>query len=242
MTPQILLAAGLLLIAAAVATLRSYGPRYRVARLLATLQPTPLAEVLEAAAAGVPRYLRVDGRIDSESAFEDAARRPLVFRRTRVQVRSRGGWTTVEDGREEVPFEVGDGLQAIAIDATALGDGLVVIPRESTGTVADLADRAPDGLAPGAAARVLVEQVSAVEQAIVLGVPRRGPDGTPRLSAGLGRPLVLTVLEVPEAMRIIGGESRLRPVLVAVFGGTGVALVVLAGMWAAAGAVVGAAG
>ncbi len=242
MTPQILLAAGLLLMAAAAGILRSYGPRYRVARLLATLQPTPLAEVLEAAGAGPPRYLRVDGRLDSEEAFEDAARRPLVFRRTRVQVRSRGGWATVEDGREQVPFEVGDGLQAISIDAASLGDGLVVIPRESTGTVADLADRAPEGLTPGAPARALIEHVSAVDQAIVLGVPGRGPDGTLRMSAGLGRPLVLTVLEVPEALRIIGGETRLRPVLVAALGGTGLALVVLAAMWAAAGAVVGAAG
>ena len=228
--------------AAAAGILRSYGPRYRVARLLATLQPTPLAEVLEAAGAGPPRYLRVDGRIDSEEAFEDAARRPLVFRRTRVQVRSRGGWATVEDGREQVPFEVGDGLQAISIDAATLGDGLVVIPRESTGTVADLADRAPEGLTPGAPARALIEHVSAVDQAIVLGVPGRGPDGTLRMSAGLGRPLVLTVLEVPEALRIIGGETRLRLVLVAALGGTGLALVVLAAMWAAAGAVVGAAG
>jgi hypothetical protein len=240
-TPQILVAAGLLLIAAAIAVLRSYGPRYRVARLLATSRPTPLAEVLEAAS-GAPRYVRVDGRIDSEEAFEDAARRPLVFRRTRVQVRSRRGWTTVEDGREEVAFEVGDGLRAIAIDTAALGDGLVVIPRESTGTVADLADRAPRGLAPGAPARAIVEQVSAVEQATVLGVPGRGPDGALRLSAGLGRPLVLTVLEVPEAMRIIGGETRLRPALVAAFAGTGLALVVLAAMWAAAGAVIRAAG
>lgn len=239
MTPQLLLALGLALIAAAIATLRSYGSRFRVARLLATLQPASLEEAIAAAESGSPRYLRVDGRIDSETAFEDSARRPLVYRRTRLQARRRGRWVTFEDGREQVPFEIGDGLRAVAIDGEALADGLVVIPRESTGTVGDLADRAPAGMPPSLPARAIVEQVSAVEQAIVLGVPMKAPDGTVRMSAGQGRPLVLTVLEVPEAMRVIGGGARLRPMLVAGLAGTGIVLVLLAAMWGAAGAIVG---
>lgn len=240
MTPQLLLAVGLVLIAAAIAVLRSYGPRFRVARLLATIRPSSLEDVIAAADAGHPRYLRAEGRIDSETAFEDNARRPLVFRRTRLQARRMGRWATFEDGREQVPFEIGDGLRAIAIDGAALAEGLVVIPRESTGTVGDLADRAPQGLAASLPARAVVEQVSAVEQAIVLGVPQRTPDGTVRMTAGLGRPLVLTVLEVPEAMRVIGGGARLRPLLVAGLAGTGLVLVVLAAMWGAAGAIAGA--
>jgi len=232
-TPLLPLAAGLLLLAIAAGILRTFGPRYRVARLLATSPAaTPVAEVIELAA-GPARYVRVDGRIDSEEAFEDAARRPLVFRRTRLQARGLAGWRTFEDGREEVPFEVGDGLQAIAIDTDALGDGLVVIPRESAGTVADLADRAPAGLDPGAPARAVVEQLSAIEHAVVLGVPVRGPDGGTRLTAGLGRPLVLTTLEIPEAMRVIAGGDRVRPALVAACAALGSGLVVLAAAWAA---------
>lgn len=230
-TPLLPLAAGLLLLAAAAGILRSYGPRYRVARLLAASPPaTPVAEAIQLAA-GPPRYVRVEGRIDSEVAFEDAARRPLVFRRTRIQVRGRTGWRTFEDGREQVPFEVGDGIQAIAIDGEALGDGLVVIPRESAGRVADLADRAPAGVDPAAEARAVVEQISAIEHAVLLGVPVTGPDGGPRLTGGLGRPLVLTTLEVPEAMRVIGGGDRLRPALVATCTALGAGLVILAAAW-----------
>lgn len=240
MIPLLLLAIGLALIAAAILVLRSYGPRFRVARLLATSRPLSVEEAIAVADRGAPGYVRVDGRIDSETAFEDAARRPLVFRRTRLQARQRGRWVTFEDGREQVPFEIGDGLRAIAIDGEALAEGLVVIPRESTGTVGDLADRAPGGLPASTPARAVVEQVSAVEQAIVLGVPSRSPDGSVRISAGLGRPLVLTVLEVPEAMRVIGGGARLRPLLVAGLAGTGLALVLLAGAWGAVGAVLGA--
>ena len=42
--------------------------------------------------------------------------------------------------------------------------------------------------------RVIVEQVSAIDHALVLGVPVVAGAGTLALTAGLGRPLVLTTL------------------------------------------------
>lgn len=232
-TPLFPLAAGFVLLGAAGLLLRSYGPRYRVARLLASVRPTPLAEAIEiAATARMRRYLRVDGRIDSEDAFEDAARRPLVFRRTRLQARSGGRWLTLEDGREQVAFEIGDGLRSIDIDASALDDGLVVILRESSGTVADLADRGPADLDPATPARAIVEQISAVEHAIVLGVAELAPSGRPRLTRGAGRPLILTTLEIPEAMRLLAGGDRLRLSLVAACLLGGALMVLAAAAWA----------
>jgi hypothetical protein len=198
-----------------------------------------LADALAAAKAGERRYVRIEGRVDSEESFEDAARRPLVFRRTRLQARSGGRWRTFEDGREQVPFEVGDGLRAVAIDGDALGDGLVVIPRESTGTAADLPDRAPAGVQPRAPVRAIVEQVSAVEHAVVLGVPVAGPDGGVRMTSGLDRPLILTTLEPPEAMRILGEGRRLRAQVVAVSAVLGVVLLVIGLGWLAIAAVTG---
>ena len=191
---------------------------------------TPLLP-LAGGADGQPQYVRVEGRIDSEDAFEDAARRPLVFRRTRLQVRERTGWRTFEDGREQVPFEVGDGLRAIRVDSDALEEGLVVIPRESTGQVADVADRAPAGLQPTARARAIVEQISAVEQAVVLGVPVAASDGTVRLTAGLGRPLILTTLEPAEAMRVLGEGRRFRARAVAIAAIVGAGLIVVGLAW-----------
>ena len=114
MTPLVPLAGGALALLAAALLLRSYGSRYRIARLLATVPEVSLADAIAAGEAGRPVYVRVAGRLDSEEAFEDAARRPLVYRRTRLQVRSRGRWATFEDSREQVPFEIGDGLRAIA--------------------------------------------------------------------------------------------------------------------------------
>jgi hypothetical protein len=238
-TPLVPIVGGVVALAVAGMLLRSYGPRYRVARLLATVPLVPLGDALAAAAAGEPRYVRIEGRIDSEESFADAARRPLVFRRTRLQARSRSGWRTFEDGREQVPFEVGDGLRSIQVDGDALDVGLVVIPRESTGTAGDLGDRAPTDLSPATAVRAVVEQISAVEQAVVLGVPVATPEGAVRVTAGLGRPLILTTLEPPEAMRVLGEGRRGRATLVAVAGVAGAGLVVLGLAWLGAAALTG---
>ena len=94
-----------------------------------------------------------------------------MLRRTRLQVRDGRDWRAIEDRREVVPFSVRDGLDAIAVDADALDAGLVVIPRESVGTAGDAPDRVPAGTGPTTPVRLLVEQVSSVEHAIVLGVP-----------------------------------------------------------------------
>jgi len=194
--------------------LRTYGPNYRVGRLLAATRPVSISEA-RTLAAGAPRYVKVSGRIDAEDEFEDDAHRPLVFRRTRLQLRGRDGWVSFEDTRERVDFEVRDGLEGIAIDDAALDVGLVVIPRESVGTAADVADRVPPGTEPTTAVRLRIEQVSSVEHAIVLGVPGLDEAGAPRLSAGLGRPLVLTTLEQDEAMRVLADGERRRPMMAA---------------------------
>ena len=204
--------AGLIALAAGVLVLRTYGPNYRVGRLLASTPSVSVAEALDLAA-GAPRYIAIEGRIDSETDFEDAAHRPLVFRRTRLQLRGTRGWTDLDDRRERVPFEIRDGLDSIAVNDAAIDEGLVVMLRESEGTVADIADRAPEGTPPGTPARLRLAQVSSVEHAIVVGVPALDPDGQPMMTAGLGRPLILTTLDRPEAMRILArGDSR-RPAL-----------------------------
>lgn len=227
-TPVLLLAAGGVTLFAAFAVLATYGSRYRVARLLATTPSTSIAEAVAMAERGERRYVRVDGRLDSEQDFEDHDHRPLVFRRTRFETRSGQAWRTLGERREQVPFEVREGLTAIGVDAAALGPGLVVVPRESEGVAADVADRVPPGTPPTTPVRFVIEQVSSVEHAIVLGVPVNG-GGTVTLTAGLGRPLVLTTLEPNEAMRILAG-GRGRPGLAA-------ALFVIGGILLAAGLV-----
>ena len=182
-TPLVPIALGLVALAIGVAILRTFGPNYRVGRLLAV---TPVVTVAEARAlaAGPPRYVAVEGRIDAEDPFEDLAHRPLVLRRTRFETGRGTRWRTVDEEREAVDFEVREGLDAIRVDHASLGPGLVVIPRESTGTAADAADRIPAGIAPTAPLRLRIDQVSAVEHARVAGVPALDPtSGTPWMTA-----------------------------------------------------------
>ncbi len=185
-----------------------------------------MAAAIAAAESGRAGYVRVTGRIDSETDFEDAQHRPLVFRRTRIQVRRGWRWTTVEDQTEAVPFALNAGLTSIRVDSAALGVGLVVVQRESVGSAADLPDRVPPGTAPAARVRALIEQVSSVEHAIVLGMPVRVADGSTVLTSGTGRPLVLTTLEADEAMRVLTGGDRPRTFLAASLLAAGLLLVV----------------
>ncbi|MFL5677916.1 MAG: hypothetical protein ACJ77X_09790 [Chloroflexota bacterium] len=236
MSPLVPLVAGLATLLAGVLVLRTYGPSYRVGRLLAATRSATIAEAL-ALANGPARYIRVSGRIDAEDEFEDDAHRPLVFRRTRLELRTGGSWVPFEDRRERVDFEIREGLDAIAVDDAALDTGLVVVSRESVGTAADLPDRVPAGTAPTTPVRLRIDQVSSIEHAHVLGVPSLDPTGTPRISAGLGRPLILTTLEPDEAMRVLTGGERRRPMIAAACMIGGFGLIGLAGLLAVIGAV-----
>ena len=236
MVPVLLIVLGGLAVVGGFVVLLSYGPRYRVARLLATTARVSVDDARAIADRSEARYVRVDGRLDSEENFEDERHRPLVFRRTRLDARSAGGWQNLGERKEHVPFEVREGLSAIAVDGSALDTGLVVVPRESTGIAADAADRVPPTLPPTTPVRLRIDQVSSVEHAIVLGVPVSNGTGQPRLTAGLGRPLVLTTLEPPEAMRILAA-GRARPGVAAALLAAGFGLVVVGVIWLLVGAI-----
>ena len=234
-SPLVPFLAGLIALAAGVLVLRTYGPRYRVGRLLATTPDVTVAQA-RGMASGPPQYVRIQGRIDAEDEFEDEHHRPLVFRRTRFQLRRDRRWETIEDDRKRVPFEIREGLDSIAIDDAALDAGLVVIPRESVGTAADIGDRVPARTVPTTPARLWIEQVSSVEHAIAAGVPVLDAQGAPRLTAGLGRPLVMTTLEPSEAMRVLGEGNRTRPLVAVLCLAAGFLLITIAIVLAIAGA------
>jgi hypothetical protein len=208
--PLVLVVAGIVLFGAGLAVLRSFGAGARIGRLLAAAPLTTVADARVIAASGETPYIRVDGRIDSTDEFPDEHDRPLVFRRSRLEVRARGGWRILSEDVRRVPFSIDEGLDSIEVDTDAIADGLVVLARESTGTAADVPDRVPAGTARSAPVRLRIEQVSAVEHATVLGVPVVGPDGSPRLTRGRGRPLVVCTLERDDAMRVLAEGRRGR--------------------------------
>jgi hypothetical protein len=245
-TPLLIGAAGLVALVAGSLVLRTFGAAFRIGRLLATAPPVTVAEANEIAGTGRTAYVRVAGRIDAEDEFEDADHRPLVFRRVRLETRAGRSWRPFEDHRRSVPFTVNEGLDSIAIDVDALDAGLIVVPRESVGRAADLPERAPVGIAADTPVRARIEQISSVEHAIVVGYPvavgeiddgaatsASAPRVAARMTSGRGRPLILTVLEPDEAMRILAGGDADRTRLAAGLLGAGAILIAGALLWAA---------
>lgn len=233
MTPLLPFLLGLLALAVGVAVLRSFGPRYRVGRLLSATSTVSVAEAGKLAGSGGPaRYVKVTGRIDAETDFEDDAHRPLVFRRTRLEIRDGSDWRAVDDRREAVPFEIHEGLDGIGVRHEDLEEGLVVLPRESVGSAADVPDRLPAGTDPATPVRLRVQLVSSVEHAVVLGVPSLDEAGAPVMAAGLGRPLILTTLEPDEAMRVLANDHRRRPLVAALSFAFGFMLLTVGIGWA----------
>lgn len=233
MGPLILLAAGVVALGVAAAILRSFGSGYRVGRLLAVAPVVSIAEAVRLAEAGASRYVRVEGRIDTESEWEDADHRPLVLRRTTLDWRpARGGrWTRFDTNLEVVPFVVREGLDEIGVDGAAIADGLVTVPRESVGQARDVDAMTAAGIDPAAGARLRVDHVSTIDHATVLGVPGRAPDGRITMGPGLGRPLILSTLEGDEAMRTLTGGALGRSRIAAACIAAGLAFVVLAAAW-----------
>lgn len=209
----LLAVAGTVAFVVGVVLLNRGGPGYRVGRLLSVAAPLSLDQIAAAARAGERRYVRTAGRVSSDEEFPDENDKPLVYRRQRLQARVDGReWSDVDDDRVAVPFGVEERGSFVAVDVDALGEGLVVVPRVAEGVASDLppayAQRLASPLPPATPVRLRVEQVSAVEQATIAGVPVVGADGQPMLTAGLGRPLIVTALEPDAAMRVLASERR----------------------------------
>jgi hypothetical protein len=207
--------------------LRRIGPGFRIARVLAAAPEVSIDEIATAVAGGQP-YVRVHGRISSDEEFPDELDRPLVYRRRRLELAtdaSQRRWRTLEDEVMAVPFGLEERTAFVAVDAARLDEGLAVIVRESVGTAADAPDRVPPGTAPSLALRHRIHQVSAVEHAFVSGAPRIGENGAPMITAGAGRPLILTTLELPEAMRLLGSGHRRTVIAATVLLAIGLGLV-----------------
>ena len=247
--PLVLAAAGVLALGVATAILRSFGSGYRVGRILGSTPTVTVAEAVRMARLGETGYVRIDGRIDSDEEFEDYAHRPLVYRRTTAQAGPADArtaasapdraWTTFDSWVEVVPFSIREGLDEIAVQGDALAEGLVVVRRESNGVAGDLGERAPANIDAAAPVRAIVQFVSSVEHGTVLGVPSRAADGTVMIGPGLGKPLILTTLEIDEAMRVLtGGATRKARMAVAGLV-AGVALLSLAALWWLVGTVLG---
>ena len=119
-----------------------------------------------------------------------------------------------------MPFQVNEGLASIGIDGPPSTSAWSSCRGRRSGRPPRHRGMLPEDLDPATRVRLRVEQISAVEHATVVGTP--GPrSGRPAvLTAGRGRPLILSTLEPAEAMQLLsGGRNRAMVVAILLVGG-----------------------
>ena len=172
----------------------------------------------------------------SEADFEDDAHRPLVFRRTRLEIRDGKRWRSLDDRREAVPFQVNEGLDSIAVNHADLDAGLIVLPANRSGPPPTSRNACLPGTAPTTPAPAAgPARLERVEHAIVLGVPSLDEQGVP---LGSARASVARSSSrrsrSDEAMRILAADHARRPLVAAIALAVGLILVTVGVVWAIA--------
>ena len=232
-----LVAAGVLIAAVSLVTLRIAGARLATGRRLAGP-----AEVKVGALLGVgplpARAVRILGRIRCRDPLEMGGGERLVAFHRDVEVHVGGRWRSVERLRETRSFDLWDHDGSLGVDPSRAAEPLVVIPMVWRGDPAELeephrsaAERLVERHGPASGARAVTRTVNVTDRLLLLAHARRDESGRVRLEPPADGYLV-TNLALGDAMRLLGGSHR-RLVAAAVVGlGVSVALIAVGGIGA----------
>ncbi len=180
------------------------------------------------------RPIRIAGRIRCGDPIVTARDDRLVALHRDVDVQlADGSWRTIERLRASRRFELWDHDGSLAIDAGEAAEPLVVLPHVWRGSVEDLTDEGhlaavarlrAEGHHPSAA-RSVTRMVSVVERLLVLARVARSADGQVALAPPPGGYLVSS-LDLPDAMRVLGGPRRSRLLIGATLVAAGILLAI----------------
>lgn len=215
--PLVLLLLAALLVAGGMALARASGSHVSLGRRLAGASPARVGDLL--GPASLPgRPVRVAGRVRCPDPMITASDDRLVALHRDVEVRlGDGRWRSIERLRETRGMELWDHDGSLALDLSEAAEPLVAIPHVWRGEVSELTD-APhaaavarlveEGLRP-VDARSVTRSISVVDRLLVLARPVRTPEGDVVLEPPPGG-YVVSALELPDAMRLLGGKRRAR--------------------------------
>jgi len=227
-------AAGLLLVAASLVTMRPIGARPGVGRRLAG-PPEFRVGRLSNASALPARAMRVVGRIRCIDPLVSPDGDRLVAFHRDIEVRVRGRWRSLERVRETRSFELWDHDGSLAMDPAQAAEPLIAIPGVWRGDPSRLDEPHASAAAQLAArhgpiheARAVTRSISISDRLAVLARVSRGANSEVRLEPPPGGYLI-TNLPLDSAMRLLGGQHR-RLVGVAVVGLVAGAAVAVAGL------------
>ncbi len=210
---------------------RSSGAAVAVGRRLAGAREHRVGDVVDLEPPP-DRPVRVAGRIRCGDPIVTARDDRLVALHRDVDVQlGDGSWRTIERLRASRRFELWDHDGSLVVDAGEVAEPLVVLPHVWRGSLEELTDEGhlaalarlrAEGHAP-IAARSVTRMVSVVERLLVLARVQRSPDGQVALVPPPGGYLVST-LDLPDAMRVLGGARRGRLLVGAMLMASGVLL------------------
>lgn len=213
----ILLALAVLLLAGGVLLVRSSGSQLALGRRLAGATGVRVGDLIDRDPLP-PRPVRVAGRIRCPDPIVTDDDERLVALHRDVEVRlGNGRWRTIERLRATRGMELWDHDGSLPLDLSRAAEPLVTIPYVWRGGISELeqdAHRAAverleaEGLEPSDA-RAVTRTISAVDRLLVLARPARTADGGIALEPPPGG-FVVSALELPDAMRLLGGRGRRR--------------------------------
>ena len=200
-------------------------PEVRVGRLLDPGAP-------------LDRTLRVAGRIRCREPLEAGDGERLVAFHRDVEVRVGGTWRTVERMRETRSFDLWDHDGSLALDPSLAAEPLVTIPQVWRGSANELEEPHASAVArlaerhgPATEARAITRSLNVTDRLLVLARAAADTGGGVRLRPPEGG-YVITNLELPDAMRLLGGRHR-RAAVGGVIGlGVAIALIAVGGIGA----------
>lgn len=233
--PLLLLALAAICAVAGATLVRASGSHLSLGRRLAGAAEVRVGDLLDADPLPT-RPVRVIGRIRSPDPMVTARDDRLVALHRDVEVQLPGGrWRTIERLRETRGFELWDHDGSLPLDASRAAEPLVTIPHVWRGDAGDLTDEAhraalarlqQQGLQP-VAARSVTRTISVVDRLLVLARPVRDATGRTVLEPPPGG-FVISSLDLPDAMRLLGGSRRAWLVVGAALIGLALVLAALA--------------
>jgi hypothetical protein len=227
---------GLVVAAAALLVLRRSGSSPGRARRLAGPAEVKVGRLLDADALP-PRPVRVAGRIRCRDPLVAADGERLVCFHRDVEVRVGGNWRSVERVRETRSFDLWDHDGSLPIDPAGAAEPLITIPQVWRGDPAELEEphattvqRLAERYGPATEARAITRSVNVTDRLLVVARPVVD-EGTVALEPPDGGYL-LTNLELPDAMRLLGGRHRRAAAGGVIALGIAVALIAVGGIGA----------
>ncbi len=204
--------AGVMLGLVSLVALRWSGARPGMARRLAGPAEVKVGRLSDAGTR-LARAVRVSGRIRCRDPLEMGGGERLVAFHRDVEVRIRGRWRLIERLRESRSFELWDHDGSLTVDPARAAEPLIAIPKVWRGPPAALEEPHASAVArlverEGAAteARAITHSINVTDRVLLLARAVHHGERV-RLEPPEGGYLI-TNLELPDAMRLLGGRHR----------------------------------